>query len=144
MAKKFNCVLLVLSLLLFAGCSNPLKAPTEHSSEETIALTFKIVDESADESVILFDDEVKVTADCETLADALLQAKEIQAVTEEGQYGLILVGMMGKESNWDKGPWWMYESSNNESCVKMGYCDGASNLVIQDGDEFVFTLSMGY
>jgi len=142
MAKKVSLLLLI--LILFTGCSKPLDTSIESSSKEMITLSFTILDQSTEKEEVLFDDEIQVSADCKTLADALSQAKEVHAVIKEGQYGITIVGLMGKESNWNKGPWWMYESTNNKSCIKMGYCEGASNLEIEDGDAFIFTLSMGY
>ena len=36
------------------------------------------------------------------------------------------------------GPWIMYSSDNNESCVANGFCLGIDNFHIADGDRFVF------
>ena len=58
---------------------------------------------------------------------------------EDSAYGKKIVSILGvKTKDWQKGPWWLYESSNNESCQASGQCDAASALKIKDGDDFTF------
>lgn len=132
--------------LAFALCAcSTAKEENKTPTEEVIQIHFTIIDASQSEDEVLFDEAVVVSANCETLADVINEAKdELNAVTEDGAYGMQIMGLMGKECNWDKGPWWLYDSENNDSCVNAGYCDGASNLVVEDGDSFTFRLTSEY
>ena len=81
----------------------------------------------------------------ETLADFLEKAKDLNVVMEDGQYGKTIMAMKGVETkDFNKGPWWLYESENNESCKAAGSCDAASSLKIKDGDAFTFTYTASY
>ncbi len=133
--KLLMTTVLVVSL---NGCTQKKEEPNQNELSK-ITISFKIVDVKEDK--ILFDGPVEVSSDCKTLADVLSAAPELQAITKEGSYGLALISLMGVEGDWDKGPWWVYESENNESCKKMGFCDGISNLQIADKDEFLFKLT---
>lgn len=142
------CALLALSL---AGCSSkpaptPTPLPTEEAKQneqETITLTFNVID-ATQENKVLFEGEVVVPAECKTLAEVLLAAEELQLKSEESQYGMKILGLMGVEGNWDKGPWWLYESENNAACTAAGACDGASTLEVADGDIFTFKLTSDF
>ena len=84
------------------------------------------------------------------------QAFETSSLTlgkffDENQQGLILVlgdhgfgrsidefnGLISDMSS-PSGPWIVYSSENNQSCVSNGYCLGIDDLPIYDGDYFVF------
>lgn len=143
--KKGLKLLVSLTLALTLGACSTTKEENKTPTEETIQINFTIIDASAGEDEVLFDDAVVVSANCSTLADVIDEAKDtLNAVTEEGAYGMQIMGLMGKECDWDKGPWWLYDSENNDSCVNAGYCDGASNLVVEDGDSFTFRLTSEY
>lgn len=143
--KKSLKLLVSLTLALTLGACSTTKEENKTPTEETMKINFTIIDASEGEDEILFDEAVVVSASCETLADVINEAKEeLNAVTEDGAYGMQIMGLMGKECNWDKGPWWLYDSKNNDSCVNAGYCDGASNLVVEDGDSFTFRLTSEY
>ena len=141
--KMIKLLMVAALTTLLVGCGakeNPPAPPPTVETVETIAINFVILDATEDQEKVLFEGAVEVSADCKTLADVLLAAQEIQAVTEEGAYGLQIMGLLGIEGDWDKGPWWVYESENNQSCQEAGFCDGASTLKIGDGDLFLFKL----
>lgn len=148
MKKLVKLLLVTMMAFSAAACSNnaaPQTTPTPQSTstpevKETITLNFTIIDETNDNKV-LFEGPIEVSSECETLADVINAASQLEAVTENGQYGMTILGLMGVEGDWDKGPWWLYESENNEGCAAAGYCDGASNLKIADGDIFTFVLT---
>lgn len=83
---------------------------------------------------------VEVDTDSETLADALKTQKELNAEIAEGPYGAYLVSLNGEKQNQNQGPWWVYESSNNEVCLSMEYCPALEQVLIKDKDEFTFSL----
>lgn len=63
---------------------------------------------------------------------------------EDSEWGAYITSMLGEEQKQPDGPWWTYDSENNETCIKEGYCPAASSLPISDGDKFVFNLSSNY
>lgn len=137
---------LVCALLFLGGCASDKGTPKETTKEEkqeTISLHITIKDEVHNK--ILFKDEVSVKGDVKTLADFLSKADELQVKMEDGQYGKTIMGMKGVETkDFNKGPWWLYESENNESCKKAGSCDAASSLEIKNGDDFVFKYTSSF
>lgn len=134
---------LLLSLMMvFALCGCQKK--TESNGFETVALTVTIVDETTNTE--LYSGTLSASGSELTLEDVLLANEdEIKLVSERSSHGMQIIGLMGIEtSNWNAGPWWLYDSINNASCLAAGYCDGASKLNVADGDEFIFTFSFGY
>lgn len=130
---------LMMILFLVTACSKP-KTEVE---DIQITLHIKIVDEISDS--ILLDEDVSVEGKIETLADFLKNASKMQAELSKGSYGLQLDGLMGlKTENWNTGPWWIYDSENNKSCVEMGMCDALSSLKVEDGDSFIFTFTKSF
>lgn len=141
MKKLFSVVLLV-SMLFMGGCTtNDNKDNKETKNTMTLNITVK--DEVNKKE--LYNGEVRVEGKVETLADFLEKADELEVVMEDGQYGKTIMGIKGvKTEDFQKGPWWLYESSNNESCVAAGQCDAASTLKIKDGDQFTFTYTASF
>ena len=139
--KLMKMLLSVLLVFAVCGCT---KNDVKDGVEETITITLKI--EDAMNQKELFTGTVSASGIELTLADVLsANADALQLVSEDTAYGMQINGLMGVETtDWAKGPWWGYTSENNESCVQAGYCTGASELKVADGDEFSFTFSQGY
>ena len=134
---------LLSALLIFSicGCTkNGVKDETVGSV--TITLT---IEDTLNQKE-LFSGTVSAQGSDLTLADVLTaNADKLQLVSEDSTWGMQINGLMGVETtDWDKGPWWLYTSENNASCVDAGYCTGASELKVADGDEFSFSFSTGY
>lgn len=83
---------------------------------------------------------VELDTESETLAEALKTQKELKAEIADGPYGAYLVSLNGEKQNQNQGPWWVYESSNNEVCLSMEYCPALEQILIKDKDEFTFSL----
>lgn len=139
--KALKMIMSLCLVFVFCGCQ---KNEKDDASFESVSITVTIVDQMTETE--LFQGEIHAEGSELTLEDVLLaNAETLQLISEDGTYGLQINGLMGVETtDWNAGPWWMYSSENNESCVKAGYCDGASNLKVADGDEFTFTFSTGY
>ena len=135
--------ILLSALLVFAVCGCT-KNNVSGNSQETVTITLKIKDTVNQKE--LFSGTVSAQGVELTLADVLsANADALQLVSEDSAYGMQINGLMGVETvDWSNGPWWMYTSENNESCVQAGYCTGASELKVADDDEFSFTFSQGY
>lgn len=132
--KNLFKVLVVFSLFMMVGCSQDQK-----ETSENITLDLEIINVGEDK--VLFDDEVTVEGTVSTLEDFLVLAQDKLEIEFEkgGPYGTALIGMLGyKTEDWNKGPWWLYESENNESCKAAGFCEGISSLKVKNGDKFVF------
>lgn len=132
MFKKLSVCLLVI-LMLF-GCGKK----EEIEKQEDLTLHITVIDET--KNITLLDKEITVSDQAiETLEDFLQYAPELETELSTGSYGAQIDGLMGlKTQNWSSGPWWVYESDNNESCVAMGMCDAISSLKVKEGDHFVF------
>lgn len=131
-------VLAAAAALVLAGCQSAGAVPQEKSADEkTVHIT------AADQDgKTIFDEDV--TTEAKTLTDVLKNCDELDAKLEDGQYGTMVMGLAGTETeDWNKGPWWTYESANNEVCQKESYCPAADDVLVEDGDNFVFTFSMG-
>ncbi len=132
-----------LTLTMLAGCStgSPAAADKENSTGAGTEKTVQIVAKDQDGQTVL-DESVVTTAD--TLTGVLENSDALQAKLEEGQYGTMVMGLGGLETeDWNKGPWWTYESDNNAVCQEESYCPAADDVKVEDGDRFVFTFSSG-
>ncbi|MEG0823310.1 MAG: hypothetical protein RR929_02160 [Erysipelotrichaceae bacterium] len=75
-----------------------------------------------------------------TTLDALLaETKELKVVVEEGQYGKFMTSIVDLKQDMNKGPWILYESANNQSCIDGGnFCPSINQVVLKDKDVFTF------
>lgn len=55
-------------------------------------------------------------------------------------YGRMLVSIKDVNQDPNANQYWLYESSNNESCKSAGFCNGVDQLPIADQDIFIFIL----
>lgn len=141
--KKLIKLGFICALLLVGGCSSNEPAKESDNTAETTTLHIEVKDEVNDKE--LYNGDVSVEGTVETLYDFLDKAEELQIVVEDGSYGKTLMGMMGVETeDFNKGPWWLYESENNDACQAAGYCDAISSLKIEDGDHFTFRYTDQY
>lgn len=83
--------------------------------------------------------------DTETMYEFLVEKTQLKAVMDESQFGNFITSMMDVEQgDMSTGPWWLYESKNNESCLSAGMCPGVDALNLQDGDDFLFKLTNSF
>jgi len=99
-----------------------------------------------DQDTVLLDKVVRT--DAETLGELLDELAEDKIITIElagdqsDVYGRYIVSMFDKMGG-TNGPWWLFESDNNTTCVNQGFCNGIDKNPIRDQDVFVFFLGMG-
>ena len=133
--KKLFKVLLLCGLFVFgtAGCSTD---KPEANKNESTTLHITVNNQGKE----IFNDDVTVEGEVTTLADFLEAADELDVEMEDdSQYGAKIISILDVETeDWNKGPWWLYESDNNKACQEAGMCDAASKLEIADGDNFTF------
>ena len=131
--KKLCKVLLLCGLFVFGavGCSADESKPAD---QVTLHITVN------NEGKEIFNDDVTVDGEITTLEDFLKAADELDVEMEQDpKYGATIVSILDVETkDWNKGPWWLYESDNNEACKEAGMCPAASSLEIKDGDNFTF------
>jgi hypothetical protein len=99
-----------------------------------------------DQDTVLLDKVVRT--DAETLGELLDELAEDKIITIElagdqsDVYGRYIVSMFDKMGG-TNGPWWLFESDTNPTCVSQGFCNGIDMNPILDQDVFVFFLGMG-
>lgn len=144
--KKICKIGLLCTLLILGGCANKdnetiLKENA--SSDETITLHIKVKDEVNNKE--LFNGDVSVEGNIETLEDFLKQADILDTVIkDDGQYTTLMSLLGVSTENFNEGPWWLYESENNKSCQATGMCDAINVLEIENGDSFIFRYTSSY
>lgn len=120
--------------MILTGCA--LQSDTDSSVKE-VSLDIVVKDEVNDKE--LFNETLTKEGDIENLYDFLSECDELKIVFEEGSYGAYIDSMLGLKQDFNKGPWWLFSSENNETCKEEGMCPAVQNLEINDGDQFVFS-----
>lgn len=134
--KKFYLFTVISLLLIFSGCQNTEPA-AKNTNNENMTLNIEVIDEVHDK--VLFNQKVTIEKKVDTLSEFLQNADELKVKMEKGQYGNIIVSMLGIEtSDFNSGPWWIYESKNNDDCIEQSQCPASDSLQIKNGDSFKF------
>lgn len=120
--------------MILTGCAS--QSDTESSVKE-VSLDIVVKDEVNDKE--LFNETLTKEGDIENLYDFLSECDELEVVFEDGSYGATIDSMLGLKQDFNKGPWWLFSSENNETCKEEGMCPAVQNLGINDGDQFVFS-----
>lgn len=120
--------------MILTGCAS--QSDTESSIKE-VSLDIIVKDEVNDKE--LFNETLTKEGDIENLYDFLSECDELEIVFEDGSYGATIDSMLGLKQDFNKGPWWLYSSENNETCKEEGMCPAVEKLEINDGDQFVFS-----
>lgn len=120
--------------MILTGCAS--QSDTESSIKE-VSLDIVVKDEVNDKE--LFNEILTKEGDIENLYDFLSECDELEIVFEEGSYGATIDSMLGLKQDFNKGPWWLFSSENNETCKEEGMCPAVQKLEINDGDQFVFS-----
>ena len=93
---------------------------------------------------LIYDNNVSTQASTlGELLEEMKENKEILLESEASVYGTFITGMGVDEiysQDEKSGTYWTYDSKNNAQCLKNAFCDAVDVLVIEDQDEFVFTL----
>lgn len=120
--------------MILTGCAS--QSDTDSSVKE-VSLDIVVKDEVNDKE--LFNETLTKEGDIENLYDFLSECDELEIVFEDGSYGATIDSMLGLKQDFNKGPWWLYSSENNETCKEEGMCPAVEKLEINDGDQFVFS-----
>ena len=120
--------------MILTGCAS--QSDTDSSVKE-VSLDIVVKDEVNDKE--LFNETLTKEGDIENLYDFLSECDELEVVFEDGSYGATIDSMLGLKQDFNKGPWWLFSSENNETCKEEGMCPDLLNLEINDGDQFVFS-----
>ena len=96
--------------MILTGCAS--QSDTDSSVKE-VSLDIVVKDEVNDKE--LFNETLTKEGDIENLYDFLSECDELEVVFEDGSYGATIDSMLGLKQDFDKGPWWLYSSENNET-----------------------------
>lgn len=135
---KVLVALVACAIIVFAF--KAMNKPEVEAGEKT--LTIKIVDGDKEVATITENTDAELLADVLT---EMAEEKDIVLEYQDSEYGMYITGL-GVDELLTEAPsenkYWMYNSENNRSCKEAGFCTGASELPVYDGDEFEFTLSV--
>ena len=135
MKRIIKIIILISIMTLAIGCTNT----SNKTNDKVMKVNITIIDNTTDKE--LYNNELDATG-CNTLTELLNKyEKELGYKGEKQEYGTVILGLKDAMSNMDKGPWWIYSSDNNEVCLKMGMCPSADQTILNDKDNFVFTLT---
>ncbi|MCI5773626.1 MAG: DUF4430 domain-containing protein [Erysipelotrichaceae bacterium] len=126
-------------MMLLTGCNSKATTATTTVPAETKEVSLEIIVNDEVNGEELFNDTITVEGNIESLYDFLKEVDELKLEFGEGSYGTYIDGMMGLKQDFNKGPWWLYSSENNETCQAEGMCPAVKDLKIKDGDKFVFS-----
>jgi len=140
-------IAITVGIFVFFGVRT-LTAPDTEEGAKAILVTVEIEQEDKSYKTIY---EETVHTDGLVLSDLLLEMndKGLLKVELSGNktdpYGRSLQ-TMGEYTftDWNTGPWWLYNSDNNPDCVAAGYCSGVDSCPIYDNDHFVFRYTTSY
>ncbi|SJZ34659.1 DUF4430 domain-containing protein [Anaerorhabdus furcosa] len=137
MKKKIIIALSIVAVILLAGFGFNQLMPKQEAQIGDKAINITVVDKVNDAELY----SGTIHTDAETLGDALAEAEELKMKTEDSTYGRFIVSLCDVEQGpQESGPWWLYESTNNETCKSQGMCLGIDETMIKDGDDFTFNL----
>ncbi len=101
--------------------------------------------------IVLTEERVSFTVDTvtqdSTLEELLLSLEETGEILlelKEFQNGKYIVGLGTSKlikENPQEGTAWTYTSATNSQCIEANYCPGISDLLLEEDDHFVFTLT---
>ncbi|MFV0498465.1 MAG: hypothetical protein ACK5NF_00275 [Bacilli bacterium] len=117
--------------------------PQTTTGEKTITISF--VDEVSNPTITIFEN-LEYQTNSLTLGqflDEIKEDKDIKIGCTDSQYGRCIegIGSLLSDFNNAEGPWILYSSQDNQSCLNVGYCPGIDELAINDGDNFQFTFT---
>lgn len=138
MLKKI--VLALIALLILGAAFILFRVENkENAGLKNIHIVIKTDDE------VLFDDHFETeVASLKDLLYELEKDKKIVMDHEEGAYGMYIKALGKGELYFEdslKGLYWTYDSKNNAVCLMNAFCPVADEVFLEDGDEFVFSLS---
>ena len=139
MKKKWIAAAAILAAILVCVLGFNALKPKTVAGAKTINVT--VVNEI--DGTELFSGAIKT--DAETLGGMLEGAPELKAKMETSTYGRLLTALLDVEQgDVATGPWWLYESENNEACKAAGFCPAVDETPIQDQDQFTFKYTDSY
>jgi len=133
MKKKL--LMIIAAAVVFMGLGLVFKQVMPKKEIGSKELTITITDTV--EGKELYSKTIKT--DALTLGELLDEREDLEAVLVDSDFGRFLISLLGVEGAEDYSTYWLYGSPNNKACQEAGYCTGADDLPIYDGDEFNFT-----
>lgn len=118
--------LLIVLLFLLSACAK------ENGNDELKEIEIVVEDRMHQEIVY----QETISTNAATLEDLLKETQDLHADLKEGPYGEYIDGLCHLKQK--DGYYWIYESTNNEVCQKMGICPVLKEVLLQDQDSFLF------
>lgn len=136
MKKKVIWALIALVLIFGVALGTSLfRKPTQTGDKE---IHVKVIDQTQEKEQIVLEDSYYT--DASTLTEFLNETDALDASMEQSDYGSLLMEIAGLKQDMDKGPWLVFDSENNTVCKEAGMCPAMDDVLIEDQDEFTFSL----
>ena len=74
------------------------------------------------------------------LKNFLVKTRQLNVKVKKNEYGYLLTEIAGVKQDEKNGKWIVYESKNNEDCIKNGVCPAINKVKLKNGDSFTFEL----
>ena len=139
MKKKWTIAAAIVAAMILVILGVNVLMPKTTEGNKTVSVT--VINVIEDEQIY----QGEFNTDAETLGEFLDEAEELKAVMEESTYGRLLTSLLDLDQGaMETGPWWLYESDNNEACKAAGFCPAVDDTPIQDKDHFTFKFTDSY
>lgn len=140
MKKKVIWALVALVLILGLTLGTFLfRKPAQTGDKE---IHVKVIDQTQAKEKIVLEDTYYT--DASTLTEFMNETDALDASMEQSDYGSLLMEIAGLKQDMDKGPWLVFDSKNNTVCKEAGMCPAMDDVLIEDQDEFTFSLISEY
>ncbi len=136
MKKKIVWAFAALVLILGVTLGTSLfRKPAQTGDKE---IHVKVIDQTQTKEQIVLEDSYYT--DASTLTEFINETDALDASMEQSDYGSLLMEIAGLKQDMDKGPWLVFDSENNTVCKEAGMCPAMDDVLIEDQDEFTFSL----
>lgn len=131
----FIVVLIILSLTVLFG---EIRNGSIKSSENEKLIKIVVKDETSKKEKIVLKKRFYTSKN--NLKNFLVKTRQLNVKVKKNEYGYLLTEIAGVKQDEKNGKWIVYESKNNEDCIKNGVCPAINKVKLKNGDRFTFEL----
>lgn len=144
MNKKILKILIAIIIFIIATTAYQFISKPQ-TNEGLKEITIEVIDKRNNSTTVILEKTTYKT-------DALFLGELIDEINQKeilfelngsksDTFGRMIRAVGGIQENPSSNQYWIFESTNNQSCVSAGFCTGIDLLPIGDKDHFVFFIS---